>query len=107
MKPVFEEKVTKIFLVEDFDVYIGIQLPQPSHFPVLLCNQVLAHGGELYINIKVREVKVWGKALDDITLSIPFDGKSLRLIKPLNLIKVQYLGTLFLAGVGEVDFVYF
>jgi hypothetical protein len=57
-------------------------------------------GGELDLEVLLRQIEIRRDALQDPALGIPLQGEGRRLRRPANFIKIQQLGELRLTGVG-------
>jgi len=70
---VFHEKVQVVALVKDLALDVWIKLSQPSHLPVLLCNELLIESSYFDVQIILREKEVGGELLSGNSIAIPFD----------------------------------
>lgn len=102
LEAVFHQKVEIIPLIEHLAFDIWMVLTQEPHFPVLLCDQLLAHRGDLYIDIVLGEVEVWPEVSGRIALVVPFESEGMWLVLPVDSIEIQQSRKFLFAVVGEL-----
>ena len=76
---------------------------QAPGLAVLLGNELLVKGRDLYVEIERRQVEVGREPLGGVALTVPIDVERGRLVLPGDLIEVQKLGELAFTVVGELD----
>lgn len=91
----------KILLVEDLDIHLRVELLEASDLAVLLGDEFLAHRGQLYVQVELREVEIGREVRQDVAFAIPMQRKRTRLILPLDAVVLQYLSCCALAGMSE------
>jgi hypothetical protein len=92
-----------VTLVEHLAMNVWVVLPEKAHLTVLLGDQLLAHGGDLYIDIILREVEVWPEVSGRSAPVIPFEGEGMWLVLPIDSIEVQQSRKFLFAVVRELD----
>jgi hypothetical protein len=101
-EPVFLDQMQVVALVEDFAAHLRIETTQGPNFAVLLGDELLAHRGDLDVEVLFREKEVGSEILAGPALSIPGNGKSSRLVLPGNSIEIEQGCELPLAVVGKL-----
>src|ERR1700689_4509 len=57
-QPVLHHQVLHILLIEDLDVHMWINGSQQPDLSILPCNVGLLHGGQLHVQVKLRQVEI-------------------------------------------------
>jgi hypothetical protein len=102
LKAVLDEQMQVVPLIEDLALDVGVELSQLANLPVLLGDELLAHRGYLNVDIVFREVEVRAEMLQCFAIRVPFDGERLRLVLPVNLVKIEKSREFPLAVVSEI-----
>lgn len=102
LEPVLDKEVEIVTLVEHLAMNVWVMLPQKAHLAVLLGDQLLAHRGDLYIDIVLGEVEVWPEVSGRIALVVPFESEGMWLVLPVDSVEVQQSRKLLFAVVGEL-----
>jgi hypothetical protein len=81
---------------------VWVMLPQKAHLAVLLGDQLLAHRGDLYVDIILWEVEIWPEVSGRIALVVPFESEGMWLVLPVDSVEVQQSRKFLFAVVGEL-----
>lgn len=79
----------KILLVDDLDIGAGIKLAQFFYFFIFCSHVFLIHRRQLDICFKFGQIKIRAESRGHIAGSVPFYGKSFRLIDPIDMIHIK------------------
>src|SRR4029450_3590355 len=101
LEPVLGHERQVVALIEDLAVDPRIELAQAADLAVLLGHEPLVERRDLDVEVVHRQIEVPREALDHVAVSVPFEVERRRLVVPLDLVEVQQLGELALAGVSE------
>src|SRR5512141_1039742 len=101
LEPVLLDEREVVALVEDLAVHARVQLAEAAHLPVLLRHELLVQRRDLDVEVVLREVEVGGEPLDHVAVLVPLEIERRGLVLPVDLVEVEQLRELALAGVGE------
>lgn len=101
VEPILNHEASVVPSVQQLDVHLGVQLSQATQLPVLLCHQALFQRGQLDVQVELRKIEVGREALDYPSFGVVLQRECPGLVFPLNLVKVQEVGELSFALVGE------
>lgn len=89
MQAVFCHQIRQVAVVENFYIHVGVELLETAQLAIFLCDQMLAHGRELDVEVEIGQVKVGRKRFFHVAVRVPFEGKGARFIFPTDAIKIQ------------------
>ena len=102
LKAVFDEQVQIVALVKDLAMDIGVVFPEQPHLAVLLGNQLLAHRGDLYVDIILWKVEIGPEIPRGFAVIIPLECKRTRFVLPVDTVEIEQPRELSLAVVSEL-----
>src|SRR5215212_8243180 len=103
LEPVLRHERQVIALVEDLAVDPRVELAQPPNLAVLLRDELLVQRRDLDVEVVRRQIEVGCEALRRAAVAVPFEIEGPGLVLPVDLIEVEQLPELALAGVGETE----
>src|SRR3954452_1181201 len=103
LEPVLRHERQVVALVEDLAVDPGVQLAQAPNLAVLLRDELLVQRRDLDVQVVHRQVEVGCEALRRAAVAVPLEIERPGLVLPIDLIEVEQLRELALAGVGETE----
>ncbi|MGC2241635.1 MAG: hypothetical protein WA726_12450 [Acidimicrobiia bacterium] len=89
-------------MIEDLAADLGVQLLEAANLAILLGDQLLAHRGDLDVEIVIREIEIGSEELRGAPVLVPGDGERGRLVIPGDTIEIQEKRKLPLAVVSEL-----
>jgi hypothetical protein len=103
LQPVLDEQTQIVALIENLAFDLRVELAQAAHLPILLGHQLLAHRGDLDVEIVIGEVEVGAKELRRGTVGSELDCKLARLVLPVDLVEIEESRKLSFAFVSKID----
>ena len=88
-------------MIENLDVDVRINRAQEFDFAILARDQGLFHGGELDVEIGFGQIEIGREGFDDVTVFIPLEGETARLIFPADAVEIEKIGEQLFAGMAE------
>jgi hypothetical protein len=88
LEPVFDQEAEVITLIEHLAFDLWMHFAQAPNLAVLLGDQLLAHGGDLDVEIILRQVEIRAEELRRISLAVKFDRKLAGLVVPADFIEI-------------------
>jgi hypothetical protein len=102
LESVFDEKVQIVALIEHLALDVWIVLLELTDFSVLLRNELLAHRRDLDVDVILREIEVRSEIPGRLAAVVPFEGKRMRLVLPVDRVEVKEPRKFALAVVSEL-----
>ena len=101
-RPYFKIKILQVLLVKHLDVDVRIDLAQQPDLAVLLGHQRLLHGGQLDVQVELRQVEVRREGLQHASRRVPRDGEAVRLVLPGDAVEIEQVGEDLFARMGKL-----
>jgi hypothetical protein len=91
-----------VALVEHLAPYVRVMFPQKPHLTVLLGHELLAHRCDLDVDIIFGQVEIRPEESGRFAVAVPFKGKRLRLVEPVDSVEVEESSKLAFTVVSEL-----
>jgi hypothetical protein len=102
LEAVLDEEIEIVSLIEDLALDVRVVLPELTNLSVLLCDELLTHRRDLNVHIVFRQIEVRPEVPGRLTVVIPFEGKRMRLVLPIDRVEVEESREFSFAVVSEL-----